>query len=71
MCKLLLAYKCPVDKANIDGHTPMHVAAMGNQPEVIRLLSEYGSDVNRSCSAGTPIAFAAFNGHLDAVKALV
>ena len=52
--------------------TPLHVAASRGQAHVVQLLLDYGADVDGPTQQGewTPIVFAAYRGHLDAVKTL-
>ena len=54
------------------GWTPLHAAASGGAERVIALLIRRRAEVDARCRAGrTPLAEAARNGHLSAVKALV
>ena len=53
--------------------TPVHVAASRGQHKVIKLLLQFGADVQGPTDKGewTPIVFASYRGHFDAVKVLV
>ena len=53
--------------------TSLHVAASRGQHEVIQLLLGYGADIEGPTAEDdwTPIVFASYRGHLDAVRVLV
>lgn len=53
--------------------TPLHVAASRGQHAVIELLLDYGADVNGPShdDQWTPLVFASYRGHFDAVRALI
>lgn len=53
--------------------TPMHVAASRDQAEIIQLLVSHGGDVQGPSADGqwTPLVFASYRGHLNAVRALL
>ena len=54
------------------GQTPLHIAALSHNKEVIDILLSYGADVNaRDKYANTPIHAAAIGNNIAAVKALV
>ena len=56
------------------GGTPLHIAAMSNQVEVIEFLLGKGADVNIKAgdeNGSTPLQWAAVFGRYEAVKALV
>ena len=55
-----------------DGQTPLVAACIGNHPEVVKLLIEYGYDVNHQDSEGkTPLHFAFENHAPDLAKILI
>ena len=53
--------------------TPLHVAASRGQHEVIQLLLDYAADIEGPTAEGdwTPIVFASYRGHFDAVRVLI
>ena len=53
--------------------TPLHVAASRGQHKVIQLLLDYDADIDGPTAEGdwTPIVFASYRGHLDAVRVLI
>jgi ankyrin repeat protein len=54
-----------------DGMTPLHVAALNDQRELVVLLVEHGADVNAKAGNGwTPLDVAALYGHRDLVALL-
>ena len=55
------------------GLTPLHVAASRGQHDVAQLLLDYGADVHGPTAEGewTPIVYAAYRGHLAAVRVLI
>ncbi|XP_065906757.1 ankyrin repeat domain-containing protein 49-like [Dysidea avara] len=51
--------------------TPLHYAAWNNQPDVIRVLHEYGADINcQNVGNWTPLHFAANRNHPDVIRML-
>jgi len=55
-----------------DERTPLHLSAYYGRVSVVRLLLEYGADVEATDSDGcTPLHLAAFKGHLSVVKLLL
>lgn len=71
--KLLKVDRTLVRVRDAKNLTPMHVAASRGQHKVIKLLLQFGADVQGPTDKGewTPIVFASYRGHFDAVKVLV
>ncbi|TNN16626.1 Ankyrin repeat domain-containing protein isoform 2 [Schistosoma japonicum] len=60
--KLLVANKASVNIWDANGTTPLHLAAKGNHPRVVKFLLMSGADVNRQCRSGVkPIDLAIYN----------
>ncbi|VUC26434.1 unnamed protein product [Clonostachys rosea] len=58
-----------VTRADIDGWTPLHVAALDHHLEICQALLEKGADPSCQDKYGnTPLHFAASDGHLGVVK---
>lgn len=52
--------------------TPLHLAAVGNAPDIVQTLLKQGSDVNMTDSRGlTPLHVAASNGFAEVVQELL
>jgi ankyrin repeat protein len=61
-----------VNKANIDGYTPIYWASVRGHLEVVQALIAAGADVNKANKTGrTPISQASYNGRLEVVQALI
>ena len=62
-----------VDAKEIDGLTPLHVAAGSGQKEIAELLIAEGADVNAKDTkfGGTPLYFAANGGHKEIAELLI
>ncbi|KIW24644.1 uncharacterized protein PV07_10348 [Cladophialophora immunda] len=62
-------------KANLDSvcgelnHAPLHVGAQN--PELVRVLLEYGADVNQESDSGTPIELAATDNHAESLALML
>ena len=70
--KLLRGDSTLVSVRDAKNLTPMHVAASRGQHKVIKLLLDFEADVHGPTAKGewTPIVFASYRGHLDAVRVL-
>jgi ankyrin repeat protein len=69
---LLKAGANPAAGTRIGRHTPLHVAAKGGHPRVIRLLVDAKADVKALTTTGAaPLHFAAASGSSDAVAILL
>ncbi|RUR15455.1 ankyrin repeat domain-containing protein, partial [Legionella septentrionalis] len=72
--KILADHKVDLHKANVNGMTPMHAAALNGKCEAIRILQQQGVPINIKDKDGlTPAHIAALNGHdkaLDTLKQL-
>ncbi|CAF1328016.1 unnamed protein product [Rotaria sp. Silwood1] len=69
---LLQTGKYHPNTANEDGLTPMHQCSIDNSEKLLRLLIEYGGDVNaRDRDLWTPLHAAATCGHLQICRILV
>lgn len=69
ICRILIARDADVNKT---GWTPLHYAATGGHPVVIRLLLDNHAYIDaESPNGSTPLMMAAMYGSLDAVKELV
>ena len=67
--KMLLARGA---KVNQNGWTPLHYAATGPEPELVRLLLEHGAEVDATAPNGTtPLMMAAQYGSEDSIKLLL
>ncbi|HVU23131.1 MAG TPA: ankyrin repeat domain-containing protein [Opitutus sp.] len=62
-----------VNAEGLGGGTPLFLAALKNQPEVVKLLLDKGADINRRpTNAGlTPLMTAAFSNHVSVVELLL
>ncbi|KAI9205924.1 tankyrase [Polychytrium aggregatum] len=70
--KLLEEGKIFYDFCDKSGNTPISEAAAGGQCDCIRLLYDYGADINRQCQfKRTPLYRAIFGGHIDAVRLIL
>ena len=60
-----------INQANEEGQTPLHIAALQNNGELVSFLLAFGPDTEIKDKSGrTPFALAAENGCWDAAKAL-
>jgi hypothetical protein len=74
LVKLLLEHGADVNKANVGGVTPLHIATYHNAlPTVIELLLEDGANPNaRDVNCGTPLHDASYQGSsVELVKLLL
>lgn len=70
--RILQASPTCVDARNARGRTSLHVAALIGRNDIVKLLLQYGADVNaRSGWMYTPLVFAAENVHPDVIVTLV
>ncbi|KAH7122827.1 hypothetical protein B0J11DRAFT_464982 [Dendryphion nanum] len=54
------------------GLTPLHWAAMQNQPMTVEQLLDWGANINARCSSGgTPLWWAAYKGSVESLHALL
>lgn len=59
-------------RSPLTGETALVIAAMNNAHEMIRLLLSYGFEVDAcGISGGTPLLYAVYCGHLEAVELLL
>lgn len=73
---LLLAHgaevHAQVDRDNVKGYTPLHLAAQGGHLEVVRALLERGANLEaRNEHRDTPLILAARGGHMEVVRFLL
>jgi FOG: Ankyrin repeat len=67
----LLERKADVNAADVTGWTPIHAAAYGGKPEIIRLLLDRGAVIPPSnWYTPSPLALAEMLGHTEAVDLL-
>jgi len=67
--KMLLARGARINQT---GWSPLHYAATGPEPEIVRLLLEHGADVDATAPNGTtPLMMAAQYGSEDSVRLLL
>jgi ankyrin repeat protein len=67
--ELLLQHKADVDARDSYGATPIHIAIISGNSEMVRLLLTHGADVNASNNYGwTPLHSAAVSGRADIVN---
>ncbi len=60
----LISKGADVNKADIDGRTPLYEASANGHESVVRLLIAAEADVNKADNNGwTPLLGASFNGH--------
>lgn len=75
MVTLLLAFGADVNQVNpAHNSVPLHAAAAGNQPEIVRLLLDHGALLDVHCSwktAGTPLHVAVSSGAVESARALL
>ncbi|KAH9918246.1 ankyrin [Epithele typhae] len=61
-----------VDWANVEGKTPLHVAALKGNEELVRMLCDLGADVDLADNEGnTPLHYASSWGHITIVQLLI
>lgn len=60
-----------VNKADATGMTPLNYAVQYNRTEALKILLEYGADVNEKTSIESPLYFAVKSGFIEAVKILL
>lgn len=65
--------KVPVDQLDKDGFAALHRAASGGQAKSVQILVDAGADVNvrHKTYQGTPLQYAANEGHAEVVKILL
>ena len=69
---LLDAPNIDIDACRYTGATPLFVATQNNFPGIVEQLVKRGADVNRALHTGkTPLCSAAFEGHVEVVRALL
>lgn len=56
---------------NIEGTNPLHYAILEDNIEIVKILVEYGADVNLKNNNYTPCMSATFVGNLEIIKLLV
>ena len=70
--QVLLAKRAEINTRNVQGWTPLHVAASGGDLAVVELLLKHGADVNaESHIGGTPLDHAVTYGQSREVAALL
>ena len=70
--ELITRYKCPVDCRGSRRRTPLHMACYGGHLSVVKLLLEFGANVNsRDSQNNTPLNEAVLCGHTDVVCVLI
>jgi quinoprotein dehydrogenase-associated probable ABC transporter substrate-binding protein len=68
---LLLDKGADIDKRNLQGYPPLHMAARQRDSDMISFLIERGADVNGRDSDGwTALAHAAFRNHVPSIEVL-
>ena len=68
----LIAAGANVNQQDIDGWTPLHLAAYNGHQAVVQALIAAGADVNQQDNDGrTPLHRAACYGHQEVVQALI
>lgn len=61
-----------VNSSNVDGFTPLHVAALHGRSALVSLLIRHGANVNaRTNQNATPLHLASQNSHIQVVKFLL
>uniref|UniRef100_A0A672Y3W7 Ankyrin repeat domain 27 (VPS9 domain) n=1 Tax=Sphaeramia orbicularis TaxID=375764 RepID=A0A672Y3W7_9TELE len=61
-----------VNSSNIDGFTPLHVAALHGHSALVSLLIRHGANVNaRTNQSATPLHLASQNSHIQVVRFLL
>ena len=61
-----------IDKKNMQGITPVHLACLGGDADLLEVLLEQGGDPEaKDRGGGTPLIYAAYAGHLEGVKAIL
>ncbi|KAJ3114482.1 B-cell lymphoma 3 protein [Phlyctochytrium bullatum] len=69
--RLLLQHGASVER-RFAGHLPLHQAAMKGSPEALKLLLEFGADIEARTEKGcTPLGVAVSMGRCDRVRALL
>ena len=62
----------PLDNANKDGFTPLHVAAISGKSEVVRYLIKLDTDINIcALHSNTALHIAAYSGSVKSIKILL
>lgn len=70
--KLLIQQGANVNvRATDDWLTPLIAASRAGHLEAVKVLLHAGADINRSDGVGTPLYWAAFDGHREVVKHLL
>ena len=72
VARLLSEGAAEVDSRDINGRTPLHIAACGSKEAVARLLLDRGADINACNDWGdSPLHWAASMGHLSMARLLL
>ncbi|PVH81542.1 ankyrin, partial [Cadophora sp. DSE1049] len=68
-----LIYSIDIPTPGMEGYSPLHLAALGGRPSTVKLLKEYGADVDLQSRSDqqTPLHLAARYGHATTVIALL
>jgi ankyrin repeat domain-containing protein 17 len=74
-CEVLLSKgQANKEHRNISDYTPLSLAASGGYVAILRLLLDYGADINSRTGSKlgiSPLMLASMNGHLQAVRLLI
>lgn len=73
IARMLLQSGANPDAVIVDGYTPLLIAALNDKAEFIKVLGEYGANVNyiHPVTGFTPLALAAYYSNKDAAIALI
>ena len=62
--KYLIERNADLNAKNQDNDTPLHYAAAGDQPKMIKLLIEAGANINQqNLFLATPLIYCGYNGN--------
>ena len=69
--EFLIEHKADINKASPNEITPLIIAIINNQYEIVKLLLKKGADPLKNCQDITPLVYAISNGNIEIIKLLI